>query len=1106
MTSCKDYDDDINNLQDRIDALSQKLDGIKEDIQKGAVITSLTPVSNGVTLTLSNGQSYTITNGKDGDPGKDGVSWTIGDDGYWYKDTKKTDYYALGTKGDQGEPGTSAAARYYVPNPDTGCFDIYENGKKVESTEISFLGTGTITATLDKDKLSLYGVVGGANPTIISLNGKLTGLVFIPNIYWDGIESVEYPWIGATELDKNEKNQNFGSRATNKNASGSLKQLNGLDDWKVTKNDTVAFGPAWGVEYHLNPTNANVLASDVKGYNVLNPTIIETRALANKGKGVTSPAVDASGAPLFNVSNGILTAGLQIADPWNLPVMPTEKTYVEQNLDANTIALQVKSDDPAKPIITSDYAMLLPSKVTVEGLAWAKAPMYKAEALDLVKAGHAAPQNRLGDEQCPEESKKLHIWDTPKEALQDPDGAALEMYYNAQDFDLTQYMQIHAVKHNIVTGKDELLKLDYGQEAQWGLTYEFKLVDYTVDENVTGDSKYAKFISKGHLKPINVNEEGKEDPQSKTSIGREPLVQVLVKDHNGKVVLDGYVLIHITNVAPEGKDNKTIDTYPAGSGVFNFCDATDVLNTNWSQFNKFVLTDGLNNMTKEQFDQYYDADLASSTPIATQPGSGDGIYSMNMYENAPAKDVDAAKLAQLGTVRYYPNTNGSTNHRFSWDISEEEVEALTHDNGNEPVTVTRYIRFKAKDAAAPYAYVYIKLTTTVSRKAQTSVTFGKKNDNYWFGDNGADGGWDAIVLDVEAPRDGQQLNGISHAIRSTLVGNKEDITAGHKYYFVPDQPTTVTAQNGNKYTITPKSSDLDVNAESVYCKYVTAPAADVHKYDRETLDALLQECVIDYTKGAFTNTKLYAETGGVYTHIATLDPTTGVITLIKNDAAKDVLNAVGYAEKHSNITKEFNTFVGVAAKGGCDNAVIVKEDIFRTSWQRPINLKEFDNKVAIDANTNENTIYLYKLLHLFDWRGETKGYMWNDHQWFWAYYNVKAITIDMDPENVLTNMHVGNKFVPLSTITTAAKLFAYPSMKQESTKYTFNLSSYNRATKNQDLLDYMEANKDKFGAIYYANNGDNVTDFSVRIPVTIEYEWGYFKQYIQIDITRTTGH
>ena len=42
---------------------------------------------------------------------------------------------AAGPAGGEGTPGENG--KYYVPNKETGCFDIYQDGKLVEATDIS---------------------------------------------------------------------------------------------------------------------------------------------------------------------------------------------------------------------------------------------------------------------------------------------------------------------------------------------------------------------------------------------------------------------------------------------------------------------------------------------------------------------------------------------------------------------------------------------------------------------------------------------------------------------------------------------------------------------------------------------------------------------------------------------------------------------------------------------------------------------------------------------------------------------------------------------------------------------------------------------------------
>ena len=1137
LQSCKDYDDDIQNLQQQIDANSKAIKAIEDLIKNGSVITNVAEADNGVTVTLSDGKKFTIANGKDGEAGTPGTAWTIGADGYWYKDGAKTDYYALGTKGDNGT-STTTSYEYYVPNAETGCFDIWKDGEFVKSTTISFRNNAQngISAVLDKENLTLTGVKGVASETVvISLSGNLRGLVFMPHLYLDGIETIVYDYLTGT-YKKVETGLTGKTRKTLTNDLNKPKTITGLEDYLPNKlpNDPTSetaevfnYGPAWGVQYHMNPSNANTKFADIKGYNVLAPEIINyhTRAEANK-LGVTSPEKNDAGTQLFMNSNGILTAGLQVAHPELLNETPTTKDYNDKENLPNTIALQSATKDNSgnEATVTSDYALLQPEKAYVEALVWGQKPMYARIAPDLNQTSAA---NRLGDELGLEtvcKQERVHVWDSPQEALADPDGAALEVYYDSKEgIKISDYMALHAMKQNIKKAGYPYEQDTWSIEeaAKWGLTFEYNLVDYKVDGNKTADSKFAKWVDKknGQIRAWNVKYD--ETPQGETSpsaIDREPLVQVLVK-RGDKVVLDGYILIHITKkpVAEAELPTTKIEEFPTATAKFDLCNDIDSYKTTWAQFNDYVLTQTLEGMEKNTFDSQYEPDLKSNSPIETT-ASGNNVYELKTFV------LDAnnkATESPLGLAKYYGNSQGTTNHVFAWRLAADEVEALTHHKTEFPVNVTRYVRYKAiAGSGAKYQYIYIKLSYDLTRDVVGSVTFATKNKNYWFKLDGTPNvtGADAkaFVLDVKEPTDGGDIVSINRGIRSTLVENIETgFTNGHKYYFAP-KATSVVAQDGKTYTVTPKSSATDVTYNKLYCKHVTAPVADEHVWDEATLDKTLEECAIDYnaTKGAFTNDKLYAECGGVYKQIATLNQTTGEISLINNDFCQKVLNAVGYTEGHKNITTEMSAWVAIVAPTKCGLAEKVAEGVNLASWQRPINLKATEEQQMVDANTNGNTIYLIDILKMFDWRGEANGYMWGKNTWFWAYYNVKAITVDVTPSKVLTNMHYGTE-KKLSEVTTEAELRTYPQMNLKET-YKFDLRQPNTAygatngfqyeAKNNALVKYMNENPEKFGAIYYKNNGDNVNEFYVKVPVTVEYEWGTFTTYVKINIKTTLGH
>lgn len=122
MVSCSDYDDDINSLNERVDALEKTVAELQKAIEAGAVITSVEDAENGVKVTLSDGKTFEVkngTNGADGQPGSvveirevDGVA-------YWFIDDKNTGYPVKGEKGEAGEPGADGKdGCWYEPNAD----------------------------------------------------------------------------------------------------------------------------------------------------------------------------------------------------------------------------------------------------------------------------------------------------------------------------------------------------------------------------------------------------------------------------------------------------------------------------------------------------------------------------------------------------------------------------------------------------------------------------------------------------------------------------------------------------------------------------------------------------------------------------------------------------------------------------------------------------------------------------------------------------------------------------------------------------------------------------------------------------------------------------
>ncbi len=67
FVSCKDYDDDIDGLQEQIDANKKQIDDILAAINGKKFIESYAPVEGGYLLTFTGGETLTIKNGAQGE-------------------------------------------------------------------------------------------------------------------------------------------------------------------------------------------------------------------------------------------------------------------------------------------------------------------------------------------------------------------------------------------------------------------------------------------------------------------------------------------------------------------------------------------------------------------------------------------------------------------------------------------------------------------------------------------------------------------------------------------------------------------------------------------------------------------------------------------------------------------------------------------------------------------------------------------------------------------------------------------------------------------------------------------------------------------------------
>ena len=757
VTSCKDYDDDISNLQEQIDKLSETIKNIQTQIDNGAILTSVTPTENGMTITLNqNGQTknYTISNGKDGQNGK---SWKIGDNGNWwydegngYVDSKLPARGENGKDGENGTNGENGAAgengkngKYYVPNPETGCFDIYQDGTKVESTNIPYTATAenAITATWEKGVLTLVGVKDAVDGKIVlNLNSVLRAMVFNPSHYVDGVEAIdlatyEYQPLGVKKVDAD---GNFATDAP----------FNALLADGVTVESPLYFAPDMKASYFLNPSNADV-TEEAKDYKFLmsSATYKDTRAAATS---------------IFTVKKVENKDGkLNVSAKYDGEAI---KQLTSTNREMTLVALQYTKDDAT---VTSDFATLTTSDYSDVHILSAKSAYTDRSAWLFTSATKTIYKHF--DSQNPANNV------VQTSSTEDGVTPVAEVKYdNDKGIDLRSLIRTSwSVNNSPVTVETTNATEEKVKEA--GFKYSFELVGYHAGANLTSQSAHAAIAADGYtLRPQAVDDNGKQQAygaaQTRAIIGREPLVRVILNDtvHN-KIAAVAYMKIKIAeNVTTADPTQITKDFADNTAFTLNCDDANPALNkkVTWYEIENKILADNEVNMSKLEFEDTYQLD-----------GRANDLTQFD--KNTINANAISSKIGKV--IVTTADVNGTMTQVLQWTMSGNE--AYTHFNtadatGKKPTSISTYVRYTLKPGkTAPNKYIYVKFTWTPSAiNINPVANFGNVNKikQAWYGENNltAGTGYAEIHGNVEQMGTADSDDEFKFDIRNTLLGNK----------------------------------------------------------------------------------------------------------------------------------------------------------------------------------------------------------------------------------------------------------------------------------------------------------------------------------------------
>ena len=894
--------------------------------------------------------------------------------------------------------------------------------------------------------------VDGKFDYLYSVAKRLKSLVFVPDLYVDGIEATEYTYGDYTK--KTAKN-GVGTPVTDD--KGVPSYILAVDAKKskwwnyATATGTTArqfINIPHVITYRLNPSNADVTATTPIAFVSYDKEVI-TKADAVP---VEAEFVSAEEGDLKVKMNPV---GQKVKGKGWATIFALQATYKQEGQDTT---------------VTSDFANLYASTLTFQNLAFKKVN-YEGSA-------------------CSASDPTLfkHLYTTARAAIENKPSVIVR-YDDPKGLDLkevvTSHIKIDSKSSNKAVHADYAAKFP---ENDYGIDYRFELIDYTSGTYATSESQHA-FLKDGHIFVPCASVDGMADQTQTgaaavTAVGRRPLVRVTLQKGND-IILVGFIKFEITKYT----DYVTVE--PFTDWTYKFLCAGDVNTTTWNQMVDNVIKHS--GLTKEEFCKVYALETLAGT-VSTPAVQ---------YKLDGGKFVKASSAEYLGTVTEKKDAvPGTTTDVIEWKLEEKDLSAIYKLSGHTKTIWVRYV-YSGVTPTSEYEGIYVPLTVKNVVKPVASVS--KKLMNYWFN------GEDNAKINVKPPYAKGSTIPWNTDINQVWEGNKPVFTltpatgfdnataGGYKYYFAPVQKT---------YTINGVKYKLFVKETKVYDKFVAATVINVT--DNAKIKEFELNNAITINLGIYTNDVLYCKKGSGATEyeVAKLDQINGVVSYQDNDVAKELLNAYESVPSDYEAAQLFAN-IGVTAYSPCNTALSLSGAVNPYYFLRPINAKGVDGKFFIDGkdlHVDESNINLFELFDFTDWRGEKFVKAPGDYTnlWYFKYYNVKNIKVDLD--NVTTDLDGGTLgTTKLSDKTTGIHLeYWFGPRTSPTAKYTTTAAAnipvniVASAEPNWGISHY-NGLIDKFGYIHYHNNLSTVSkDFTICVPVSFTYDWGVVNTHVDI--------
>ena len=948
VTSCKDYDDDINTnksaiteLQKQLTTLQSALDQAKKDAEtahaqfatKGDIESLQTQISK---LATADALQKAI------DQLKELIDAKVDKSTYEAKvkeievaiDGIDSRLNTLGTSLNNLETAQKAADKNIELQQKAlddlkaalaGKADQSDLTAKIKTLqdEIDALkGTSTSLDELKNKMKTLSDKVDALSANInvltVFLKHSLASLTFIPDYLNEGVEAALVPAYEG----------NYWVTEDNKKL-----------DMQNSKEMLSGYGIA---RYNVSPTTVDLLGSKVDFFSLASTVL--TRGGANY---VAPVATELTAAELKdNYKDGVLTVPFK-ANWAKINDLPADKLPIA--------ALQISRGDTT---VTSDYATVVAKKFS--GMVVAD------------NGAHNAVIEALPCGQGKDGVKHLYAgWSAMTDANAN---ITHKVAYNGH-LNLDSLTEIHASVNETATSSNEFT-LSPAELKALGLKVVYAPVDYTQGGNNTSETAHIQLSKNAAGEtvayPRNVTADGttiENETANKSSVGREPIVIVKVVDEatSKKVYAWGYIKIKITT-PKQAISQITTAPMTFTKDIYDNCDAAE-LTTTWSQIEALVYSKL--NLSKEEFEAAYKLD--------------DNTADAKQFEVKNGEYVAAAN--KIGTVSEKQDDHDPTTNVLSWSFTAEQLHAL---QSKAETGVTIYVHFKLKGSSEESEGVYVPLTIKPNQLHYATATVeGSKVLAQWYGLNSnknavSDADADEVRINVPVPTTGDNEL------------KDDEFTRNLHNYFLDKTLSYKLADEKNFSNLKAnetKQLRFKFIAPSKKLGNASFEAAKDGSWTVKGVSGTVYTLKVD--ENAYSLLIVKKGDAVVNEPIANLY-TDGTISYVESADADDILNYKGHDQLGELET--FTAYIGLAIEGTCYNVPLSGKTWFNVRFVRPLDLTQPKAAEVKDAPNEWQTIDVVNLVQVNDWRnyvGDPKngnGGKDQNNKFDFKYYGIELTT------------------------------------------------------------------------------------------------------------------